>query len=78
MSTLPSVSLNISTVGLPLLIASDYIPLNTVTPGTVIFIYGMILSESVKREQPESPAHSQDDWSVCSPGEGEIQVRERF
>uniref|UniRef100_A0A8R1Z9L7 BSD domain-containing protein n=1 Tax=Pristionchus pacificus TaxID=54126 RepID=A0A8R1Z9L7_PRIPA len=32
-----------------------------------------IVPESVKREQPESPAHSQDDWSVCSPGEGEIQ-----
>ncbi|GMR58214.1 hypothetical protein PMAYCL1PPCAC_28409, partial [Pristionchus mayeri] len=32
-----------------------------------------IVPESVKREQPSSPAHSTDDWSVCSPGEGEIQ-----
>ncbi|GMS79412.1 hypothetical protein PENTCL1PPCAC_1587, partial [Pristionchus entomophagus] len=32
-----------------------------------------IVPESVKREQPASPAHSTDDWSVCSPGEGEIQ-----
>ncbi|GMT09300.1 hypothetical protein PFISCL1PPCAC_597 [Pristionchus fissidentatus] len=32
-----------------------------------------IVPESIKREQPASPAHSTDDWSVCSPGEGEIQ-----